>query len=188
MADLNTLFEQLGALKPAPLDEWTPPKTVDIDIRITANGEWFYLESPIQRHRMVKLFSSVLRLEGEQYFLVTPPVKYRIQVNDVPFMAVEMNQVKEYGKENKRQKLYFRTNMDEVVLASQTHPLSVITNPKTGEPAPYIMVRNNLKAKITRSVFHQLSALLQPAPNQADTTNIGVFSAGEFFSFGSVSV
>ncbi len=180
------LFDQLEALKLAPIDNWKPVRIVDIDIRIAANGDWFYLGSPIQRHRIVKLFSSVLRLEGEQYFLVTPPAKYRIQVDDVPFTAVEMNQV----KEKEIQKLYFRTNMDEVVLADHIHPLTVITNAKNNEPSPYITVRSGLKAKITRSVFYQLAELLQPDPNQSDASNaigaVGVFSAGEFFSFGTV--
>lgn len=183
MSDLNVFFNQLEAFKLAPIDNWTPTKIVDIDIRIAANGDWFYLGSPIQRRRIVKLFSSLLRLEDEEYFLITPPAKYRIQVDDVPFMAVEMNLVKEQAI----QKLYFRTNMDEVVLADRIHPLTVITNAKNSEPVPYITVRSNLRAKITRSVFYQLATLLQPDPNQSDVeTTVGVFSAGEFFSFGSV--
>ncbi len=157
---------------------------VDIDIRIATNGEWFYHGSLIQRHRIVQLFASVLRLEGDQYFLVTPPIKYRIEVNEVPFTAVEMNQL----TENDMQKLYFRTNMDEVVLADHAHPLTVISERDTDQLAPYIMVRDGLKAKLTRSVFHQLTALLQSAPSHDDTHNIGVFSAGEFFSFGTVVV
>ncbi|WP_424946905.1 DUF1285 domain-containing protein [Candidatus Spongiihabitans sp.] len=184
MSEVSAIFDQLEAFKLAPIDDWKPVKIIDIDIRIAANGEWFYLGSPIQRQRMVKLFSSVLRREGEQYFLVTPPAKYRIQVDDAPFVAVEMQQVKERVRDKKIQKLYFRTNMDEVILADHLHPLSVITNAQSGEPAPYITVRNDLKAKITRSVFYQLAELLQPDPNQCDAANaVGVFSAGEFFSF-----
>ncbi len=195
MSDLQTLFAQLHAFEVAPVDKWHPPKTIDIDILIATNGAWFYQGSPIQRQRMVKLFSSVLRLEDDQYFLVTPPIKYRIQVNDVPFMAMEMNQVQNNDKgngtendtENNGQKLYFRTNMDEVVLADHSHPLTVITNPKTAESVPYIMVRSGLKAKITRAVFYQLAELLQPAPVQSDVANtVGVFSAGTFFPFGTV--
>lgn len=183
MSDLSKLFHQLEAFKLAPVDDWKPSKSVAIDIRIAANGDWFYCGSPIQRHRMVKLFATVLRLEGEQYFLITPLEKYRIQVDDVPFMAVEMNQV----KDQEMQKLYFRTNMDEVVLADHIHPLTVITNAKNSEPSPYITIRSDLKAKITRSVFYQLAELLQPAPNQTDVAaTVGVFSAGQFFSFGAM--
>ena len=185
MSDLNVLFDQPEAFRLAPIDNWKPVRIIDIDIRIAANGDWFYLGSPVQRHRIVKLFSSVLRLEGDQYFLITPPVKYRIRVDDVPFIAVEMNQVKEQVKQKEIQKLYFRTNMDEVILADHIHPLTVITNAKNSEPSPYITVHSELKAKITRSVFYQLAELLQPDPNQSDaTTTVGVFSAGEFFAFG----
>ena len=189
MADLTPLFEQLDACKLAPLDNWKPTKIVDIDIRIAANGEWLYLNSPIRRHRMVKLFSSLLCLEDDQYFLLTPSIKYRINVNDVPFAAVEMERVEEHSKANETQKLYFRTNVDEVVLADHTHPLRLIASEKTGQLVPYITVRSGLKAKITRAVFSQLAELLQPAPKQMNAANtVGVFSAGVFFPFGSVLV
>jgi len=185
MTDLKSLFNQLDAFRLAPVADWNPDVTVDIDIRIASNGEWYYQGSRIERHRISKLFSTVLRLEGDRYFLVTPPVKYQIQVDDVPFNAVELNR----QGEGKMQNLYFRTNMDEVVLADKTHRITVKTNPGTGEPAPYITVRSNLRAKIVRPVFYELAQLLQPDPNpDSDLAedSVGVFSAGQFFSFGTV--
>ncbi len=183
MADLDAVFDQAAAFRLAPIADWHPEKTVGIDIRIDANGNWLYQGSRIGRRRMVKLFSTVLRFEGQQYFLVTPPLKYQIQVDDAPFVAVELNRRNNQGQ----QRLYFRTNMDEVVVADEAHPLSIVTDALSGEPSPYIAVRDGLKAKITRSVFYQLVEFLQPAPHpHAGVNSVGVFSAGVFFPFGSI--
>ena len=183
MTDLTTLFNQLDAFKLAPLERWNPDVAVDIDIRIASNGEWYYQGSRIERHRIVKLFSTVLRLEGNRYFLVTPPVKYQIQVDDAPFNAVELNR----QGQGKRQNLFFRTNMDEVILADSEHRITVKTDPGSDEPAPYITVRSNLKAKILRPVFYELADLLQPDPDKnAAQNSVGVYSAGQFFPCGTV--
>lgn len=177
MSTLNDLFDQVDAFKLAPLESWQPNESVEIDIRIASNGDWYYQGTVIPRHRIVKLFSTVLRLEDEEYFLVTPPVKYRIQVEDAPFTAVELNQ-----KINERQQLFFRTNMDEVILADADHPIVVKTNSETGEPSPYIMVHGGLTAKIARPVFYELTDILEPDPKDSDM--LGVFSDGQFFPFG----
>ncbi len=183
MSDLKSIFNQVEAFKLAPIEHWEPKNTVDIDIRIASNGEWFYQGSPIERHRIVKLFSTVLRLEGDSYFLVTPPVKYQIQVDDAPFAAVELNR----QGDGELQELYFRTNMDEVILADHNHRIIVLTDPKSREPSPYITVRSDLKAKISRPVFYQLADLLQPDPGKnASANSVGVYSAGTYFSFGTV--
>ncbi len=181
MADLKTIFDQVGAFKLAPIDSWHPEKIVDIDIRISSKGDWYYQGSVIARHRIVKLFSTVLRLEGEDYFLVTPPAKYCIEVEDVPFTAVELH-VK--GKD-KNQKLHFRTNMDEVVVADHEHPLTVTTNTQTEETIPYIVVRDGLKAKIVRSVYYQLAELLVDDNGDSGPDHkVGVYSCGQFIPFG----
>jgi hypothetical protein len=183
VTDITSLFNQLDAFKLAPVEKWEPDVEVDIDIRIASNGEWLYQGSRIDRHRIVKLFSTVLRLEGKGYFLVTPPVKYRVQVDDAPFNAVELNR----QGQGKMQNLFFRTNMDEVVLADSAHPITVKTDPQSNEPAPYITVRSNLKAKILRPIFYELADLLQPDPDKdAARNSVGVFSAGQYFQFGKV--
>lgn len=181
MPDIETLFGQLESFVPARVAEWRPKKTVDIDIRIDSNGVWHYQGSPIRRHRISRLFATVLSLKDQEFYLVTPPVKYRISVDDAPFLAVELNR----QGQGAHQSLYFRTNMDEVVLADRDHPIVVETNSETGEPSPYIEVRDGLDAKITRSVFYQMAELATPmGPVDADRVNYGLHSAGTLFIVG----
>jgi len=183
MSELSKLFDQLDAFKLPPIEKWHPEKSVDIDIRIDGNGLWHYQGSLIRRHRISKLFSTVLRLEGDNYYLVTPPVKYRITVDDVPFSAVEMNTL----GENENQKLFFRTNMDDVVLADSDHPIEIKVNTRTHGPLPYIEVRDGLKAKIVRSVYYALTDLLVVFPScPAGQSRYGIYSSNTFFEFGEI--
>jgi len=180
-ARIEDLFGELEAFAPAQVAEWHPAKTVDIDIRIDSNGIWHYQGSPIRRHRMSKFFATLLIREESEFYLVTPPVKYRIAVDDAPFLAVELNS----QGQGAEQSLYFRTNMDEVVLAGRDHPIVVETDSKTGEPAPYIEVRDGLGAKITRSVFYQMAELAVPTgPFSTGRVNYGLHSAGTLFIVG----
>lgn len=135
-----------------PVHKWNPERHDDIDMRIARDGTWYYQGSPIERHRMVKLFSTILLREGDDYFLVTPVEKLRIQVDDVPFVATGVERVSGDGPD----KLVFTTNVDGHVVAGDKHPLRVETNPETGEPSPYVHVRDNLEALIARNVFYQL--------------------------------
>lgn len=152
----------------------------DIDIRIGRDGTWFYHGSPIGRKLLVKLFASVLqRDEAGDYWLVTPAEKARIQVDDAPFTAVEM-QVSGAGAS---QTLSFRTNVDENLTAGPNHPIRVEIDPETGEPAPYVLVRNRLEALIVRAVFYDLVEL--GVEEQIDGhTVLGVWSSGVFFRIG----
>jgi len=176
LGDLKGLFDQLKAFDRPPVETWNPIKTVDFDLRIERNGDWIHENRKINRHALVKLFSTVLVLRESHYYLVTPPVKYRIKVLDAPFVAVEL---KVLGK-GQNSKLAFRTNMDEVVIASEAHPLVVKSDPFTSEPNPYLFIRDGLKARLTRSVFYQLAdiALTQSMEDE----NPGVTSDGCFFS------
>lgn len=131
-----------------PVEQWNPARHADIDMRIARDGTWHYEGSPIERERMVALFSTILLREGDDYFLITPVEKLRIQVEDAPFVAGEVQQVD--GK------LVFTTNVGSHVVASAEHPIRVETDPQTGEPSPYITVRKNLDALIGRSAFYQL--------------------------------
>lgn len=131
-----------------PVEQWKPQRHADIDMRIARDGTWFYEGSPIERERMVALFSTILLREGEDFFLITPVEKLRIQVDDAPFVAGEVQQVD--GK------LVFTTNVGSHVVASAEHPIRVATDPETAEPSPYITVRKNLEALIGRSAFYQL--------------------------------
>ncbi len=127
----------------------------DIGMRIARDGLWHYRGSPIGRPALVRLFASALRREADGgYWLVTPAERCRVEVEDAPFLAVALG-VEGAGR---RQRLIFRTNLDEFVTAGPDHPLRVETA-ADGEPAPYIVVRDRLEAKIARSVFYDLVEL-----------------------------
>jgi hypothetical protein len=152
----------------------------DLDIRIDRDGTWFYHGSPIGRKELVRLFSSVLQRDDEgRYWLITPVEQGEILVEDVPFQAVEMDVA---GK-GRDQVLEFRTNVDEIVKADAAHPLRISYNKVTGEPAPYVLVRDNLEARLTRSVYYQLVELGEEREVAGDAV-YGVWSSGEFYEIG----
>ena len=136
---------------PPPVERWNPPFCGDIDMRIAADGTWFYQKTPIGRLPLVKLFASVLKREGDKYFLVTPVEKVGIVVEDAPFLAVEMKAEK--GA------LAFRTNVDDWVAAGPGHALRFDLDAATGGLKPYLHVRRGLWAKVTRALFYDLVEL-----------------------------
>ena len=153
-------LEAIAAMLPRdkglpPVERWNPPFCGDIDMRIAADGVWFYQKTPIGRLALVKLFASVLKKEGDKYFLVTPVEKVGLKVDDVPFLAVEMSA----GRDDQgRQMLTFRTNVDDTVTAGAGHALRF--EPEvTGGLRPYLHVRRDLWAKVTRALFYDLVAL-----------------------------
>jgi hypothetical protein len=151
----------------------------DLDMRIARDGTWFYRGSPIGRLPLVKLFASVLRRDAEgRYWLITPAERGRIEVEDVPFLAVALN-VEGDGRD---QRLIFRTNLDEFVTAGPERPLRVETA-ASGEPAPYIRVRDTLEARIARPVFYDLVDL-GTEEQVGGTTQFGVWSRDMFFCLG----
>lgn len=131
-----------------PVEDWDPPFCGDLDMRIARDGTWFYQGTPIGRPGLVRLFSSIIRKDGDRYFLVTPVEKVGITVDDAPFVAVDFDPV-EGGLE-------FVTNVEDRVLAGPDHPIRVVRDPKTGEPSPYILIRRNLEALIDRKSFYRL--------------------------------
>jgi hypothetical protein len=151
----------------------------DLEMRITRDGTWFYRGSPIARLPLVKLFASVLRREADgHYWLVTPAERGKIEVEDVPFLAVALT----VEGEGRDQQLIFRTNLDDIVTAGADNPLRVETT-GNGEPAPYILVRDDLEARIARPVFYELVELGREERVE-NTTQFGVWSRGMFFRLG----
>jgi uncharacterized protein len=142
---------------PAPVHLWNPPYCGEIDMRIAADGTWFYQKTPIGRPALVKLFASVLKREGDRYFLVTPVEKCGIVVEDAPFLAVEMRKepvpTDQLGS---GPTLHFRTNVDDWVACGGDHPLRFDPEPGTGGLKPYLHVRGGLWAKVTRALFYDL--------------------------------
>ena len=159
--------------------DWHPSHVADIELRILRDGTWHYQGSPIHRPRLVKLFASVMRRDDNDYYLVTPIEKLRIQVDDAPFLAVEID--REGSGESQR--LLFRTNVDDVVEAGPQHPIRVVIDPLTEEPSPYILVRDRLEALISRPVFYQMADLAL-MKTDASSNEFGVWSCGHFFALG----
>ena len=121
-------------------------------MRIARDGTWFYLGTPIGRPELVRLFSTILRRDGDDYFLVTPVEKVGITVEDAPFVAVDFT-VADTGE---AQVLVFETNVGDTVRAGPEFPIRVVRDPQTGEPSPYVLVRANLEALIDRKSFYRL--------------------------------
>jgi uncharacterized protein len=175
----SSLIQNAGSSKSRPRLEQPLHDLGDLDMRITRDGTWSYRGSPISRPALVKLFASVLRREPDGcYWLVTPAERGRIEVEDVPFLAVALT-VTGDGRE---QQLIFRTNLDDIVTAGPDNPLRVETA-ANGEPAPYIRIRERLEARITRPVFYDLVELGREERVE-DTIQFGVWSGGRFFRLG----
>jgi hypothetical protein len=168
---------QEGKKGPPPVHLWNPPFCGDIDMRIATDGAWFYLKTPIGRPAMVKLFASVLKREGDKYFLVTPVEKCGITVDDAPFLAVELKI--EEGPRGRV--LHFRTNVDDWVACGAGHALRFEPEPGTGGLKPYLHVRRDLWAKVTRALFYDLVALGEEREIDGQRM-FGVASAGEFYA------
>jgi len=162
---------------PPPVHLWNPPFCGDLDMRIATDGTWHYLKTPIGRPALVKLFASVLKREGERYFLVTPVEKCGITVDDAPFLAVEMKvEMKAGGRA-----LNFRTNVDDWVACGPEHALRFVPEPNTGGLKPYLHVRRDLWAKVTRALFYDLVELGEER-NVGGERMFGVASGAEFFA------
>ncbi len=173
------IFAQISKRGLPPVHLWEPELCGDIDIRIARDGTWFYMGSPIGRKRLVRLFSTVLRKDPDgEHYLVTPVEKLRIEVEDAPFLVVEL---KETGRDE-RQNLYFRTKTDDVVLAGSGHPITVEAS-ESGEPSPYVEIRSGLMGLIARSVYYHLVELGVEREID-DELMFGVWSGGEFFELG----
>ena len=166
-----------GKKGPPPVHLWNPPYCGEIEMRIAADGTWFYQNTPIGRMPLVKLFASVLKREAGHYFLVTPVEKCGIQVDDAPFLAVEM----QVGQELGRPSLRFRTNVDDWVDCGPEHPLRFEPEPGTGGLKPYLHVRADLWAKLTRALFYDLVEIGE----ERDVNGMlmfGAVSQGAFFA------
>jgi uncharacterized protein len=178
---------QAGEKGMPPVHLWNPPFCGDLDMRIAADGTWYYLKTPIGRPALVKLFASVLKREGDRYYLVTPVEKCGIAVDDAPFLAVELRVVpgEPDGRDDPRQRsahsLQFRTNVDDWVVCGPGQPLRFEPEPKTGGLKPYLHVRANLWAKVTRALFYDLVELGEER-DVGGVRMFGIASGAEFYA------
>ena len=166
-----------GGKGPPPVHLWNPPFCGDLDMRIATDGTWYYLKTPIGRPALVKLFASVLKREGDKYFLVTPVEKCGIVVDDAPFLAVEMKV--EQGDGRPRAELSHQCRRLGRLRAD--HALRFEPEPDTGGLKPYLHVRRDLWAKVTRALFYDLVELGEERELGGEHM-FGVVSGGEFFA------
>ncbi len=155
-----------------PIHQWTPDFSGDLDMRIARDGTWFHEGTPINREGLVRLFSTILKREGDDYFLVTPVEKWRIEVEDAPFVAVDF----EAEGVGEAQSLVFETNVGDRVVAGTDTPIRVERDDETGEPSPYVMVRDGLEALIDRKSFYRLVEIGEERDGW-----FGLWSDGVFF-------
>jgi uncharacterized protein len=152
-----------------PVERWNPPYCGQIDMKIARDGRWFYMGTPIARPALVRLFSTILRKDGDEHVLVTPVERVGIIVEDAPFLAVEM--------ERTGDSLAFRTNLDDVVVAGPDHPIRFEIG-EGGGLKPYLRVRGDLWALLTRTLAQDVAGLL--GENAEGKT--GLAAGGAFFA------
>ena len=182
---LSRLTEALGSdakrKGPPPVERWNPAYCGEIDMRIAADGTWHYMGTPINRPALVKLFSTVLRKDPERYVLVTPVERVGIEVEDVPFLAVEMA----VEGDGKSRQIAFRTNVDDLVQVGPEHPLRFDRDADDGV-RPYVKVRGELWARVTRALALDLIAMGEEKDVEGVAT-FGVRASGKFFHIAPVS-
>jgi uncharacterized protein len=170
---LAQIGELVAARKLPPVVGWNPETSGDSEMRIAADGRWFHQNGEIKRAAMVRAFSSLLRREGDDYWLVTPQEKLSIKVEDVPFIAVEL---RSEGSGKERQ-LALRLNSDDLVVVGADHIIEM-----RGD-VPYLHVRDGLWAKLTRPVYYELAELaLNESPDAP-----GLWSNAAFFALGNAT-
>ena len=167
---LAEIAKMAEAQKLPPVDQWTPENEGDSEMRIAADGSWYHQGGRIERPAMVRAFSNILRREDDGSFsLVTPFQKLTIEVEDAPFIAVEM----ESEGSSKDRKLAFRLNTDHLVVADVSHGLRFPAD----QPQPYLTVRKGLEAVLARPVYYQLAELAL----EENLSPFGIWSHGAFF-------
>jgi len=178
---LEAITSQLSAKdvssknKIPPVEDWEPEYCGEMDLQIKSNGDWFYTGTIFKRASLVKLLASVLKMEGEEYYLVTPVEKIKITVDDAPFVLTEW-----YWQDESHTNMCVKNNVgDEFILDAQ-HPLSANN---AGEL--YVIVRRNLLAKIHRNVYYQWIDLAKEVPTK-NGTELLFISAGCEFSLGTI--
>jgi hypothetical protein len=174
-----SLMAELGKVQGSehpPVHLWHPDINRDIDLVISCDGVWKYLGTPIKRPRLVRLFASVLRRDGDDYYLVTPVEKCRITVEDVPFQAVLMD----VTGEGESTCLELTTDMGEVISINDEHPLRIAQD--GAEWIPYVVIRDDMEGRLNRNVYYQLADLMIPGKHPTlEGEWLGVWSHENFF-------
>ncbi|UQG60537.1 DUF1285 domain-containing protein [Marinobacter sp. M3C] len=181
MSKQSTDLEQLAKSVPAkglpPLQDWHPPLSGDMEMRIDRAGDWWFKGNIIGREALVKLFSTILRLEDDgEYYLVSPVEKWRIQVEDTPLLAHSLT----VSGQGEQQVITLTTNVGEILNIGADHPLQMDTYPGTGEPRPLITVRHGVQARLVTAAYYELADLAVERLIGGETV-VGVLSEGNFY-------
>lgn len=171
-------LQQQYQRKLPPVQNWNPSLSGDMDMRVAKDGRWYHEGDEIKRQSLVNLFSTILKKESDEYFLVTPVEKWRIQVEDAPFLVVGYEYVAEQN--NGPAHYRFLTSTDDQVIADKEHPLWVETS-ASGEPQPYLMIRHGMAGLIHRNVYYQLVEAALRGADDKEKASVGIHSCGEFF-------
>jgi len=175
--------EQLNLSSLPPVDQWSPDLNGDLDMRIDREGRWHYLGDEIRRPSMVKMFSRILKREGDDYFLLTPVEKWRIQIDVAPFVIVGAR--KELDRQGVASFILTTNVGDEFVLGAEHALWMQNLDQPEDEPRPMVMVRQQLPALLNRNVFYQLvdEAIINA---ESGRTGMYIHSAGERFCLGHI--
>lgn len=158
-----------------PLDEWHPALCGDMNLSIHADGTWWHEGRPFARTKVARLLATLLRQDADGYCLVTPVERWRVQVEDLPLVAVEADFHDDAW--------WFTTQFDDVVRLDADHPLSVTLNSQ-GERVPQLPVRFGLAARLHRNVYYQLVEAAEARDVGNGVTEIGLVSAEGWFALG----
>lgn len=154
-----------------------PADTGDAPVRIDRNGVWLARSGPITRRRVVKLYAKALRREEDgHYSLVAPCERYKVEVEDAPFVGVQLRA----RKSGRDQVLRISTNVEEEVEVNRAHPLRFVREADTDGFVPYVLMRGGLEARLTRSVAIELTALTA-VESYGGAPHLGLWSSGVFF-------
>ncbi len=165
-----------------PVEKWNPDYCGEMDMVIKADGSWWHDGGRITRKGLVNLFASILRKDEDgRTYLVTPVEKIGIQVERGHFIATRVD----VEGEGENQRLFFTTNLDEVVEAGADNPVRIETDPESLEPAPFVTVRGRLEAAMSRPVFYELVENAVEIET-AEGKQLGIYAAGTFFPLGPV--
>lgn len=179
--DIKTILESIGEQgSTPPVHLWNPDLSGEIDIVIQYDGSWLHEGSPIERLQLVKLFSSILKREDNNYFLVTPVEKWQIRLEDLPFFIPAITT----SEKNGSSVIQAITNTEDVIAISKDNPLQVKLD-ESGQPRPQVLVRDGLWARLSRTAFYQLVEL----GAEEETENgkeLMIYSSGTGFSLGAL--
>lgn len=180
-ADLLEAQKKSSKNKPST-DQWNPDKSGDMDLFIDREGRWIHEGREIKRAKIVKLFSTILKFEKGEYFLVSPVEKWKIQVSIAPFFVIDATR----EIRDTKQAITLKTSTDDIVVISSENPLLVDKSIVEGESTLLVKVRDNLMGFLSRPIYYQLIdwGQLVSQPNGGET--LAIESMGKVFSLGEI--